>query len=182
MSSKSLHALLEFLDWMGKKGVMPKNTVAGRKAATGKVLGVLEPEKLTDVTTVDVDEAMNRFFNLEGKGYTTQSLNVYRSRTNASINDFKAYLADPLSFRPNTNKIPKTSEGNGKKKTKAIHKPPVSEVEIPSVASTTYSTATNVLPIPIRPDLVVRIQGLPFDLTALEAEKIAAVVKAMAMS
>jgi hypothetical protein len=39
-----------------------------------------------------------------------------------------------------------------------------------------------VFPIPIRPDVVVRIHGLPFDLSTAEAEKIANVVKAMAMT
>jgi hypothetical protein len=39
-----------------------------------------------------------------------------------------------------------------------------------------------VFPIPIRENVVVRIHNLPFDLTAAEAEKIANVVKAMAMT
>ena len=37
-----------------------------------------------------------------------------------------------------------------------------------------------VYPIPIRQDVTVRIHGLPADLTAGEANKIAAVVKALA--
>ncbi len=39
----------------------------------------------------------------------------------------------------------------------------------------------SILPIPIRPDLTVKIQGLPYDLTVHEANKIANVVKAMAL-
>ena len=37
-----------------------------------------------------------------------------------------------------------------------------------------------IIPIPLRADLTVFIQGLPIDLTEAEAEKIARVVKAMA--
>ncbi len=37
-----------------------------------------------------------------------------------------------------------------------------------------------IIPIAIRPDLVVRLQGLPFDLTAVEAAKIEAVIMAYA--
>jgi hypothetical protein len=37
-----------------------------------------------------------------------------------------------------------------------------------------------ILPIPLREDLTIFIQGLPFDLSGAEANKIANVVKAMA--
>jgi hypothetical protein len=37
-----------------------------------------------------------------------------------------------------------------------------------------------IFPIPIRSDVTVRIQGLPFDLTRAEADKIAAVIMAYA--
>jgi hypothetical protein len=40
----------------------------------------------------------------------------------------------------------------------------------------------SVLPIPIRENLIIQIQGLPFDLTPAEANKIANVVRAMAAS
>jgi hypothetical protein len=41
--------------------------------------------------------------------------------------------------------------------------------------------AKSILPIPIRADLTVYIQGLPFDLTESEAKRISNVVTAMAM-
>jgi hypothetical protein len=40
----------------------------------------------------------------------------------------------------------------------------------------------NVFPIPIRENVVVRVHGLPFDLTPAEAKKIAAVIQAMALA
>lgn len=44
-----------------------------------------------------------------------------------------------------------------------------------------YGPASNrIIPISIRPDVVVRIADLPFDMTRQEAEKIAAVVIAYA--
>ncbi len=38
----------------------------------------------------------------------------------------------------------------------------------------------SILPIPIRPDVTVFVQGLPYDLTEAEANKIANVIRAMA--
>jgi hypothetical protein len=40
--------------------------------------------------------------------------------------------------------------------------------------------ASSILPIPIRADLTIYIQGLPYDLTPTEAKKIASVIQAMA--
>ncbi len=42
------------------------------------------------------------------------------------------------------------------------------------------SEPADILPIQIRPDVVVRIAGIPYDLTEAEAAKIAAVITAMA--
>jgi hypothetical protein len=183
MNDKSLNSLLEFLDWTAEKGLMAKNTVGGRKAAVSAVLGVLAPEEKSDVTEVDLDGAMVRFVNLQGKKYNTSSLNVYKSRTNAAINDFRTWLADPLSFKPHLAK-------SEKKIAPKIAKPKVrsgsttSAEDGPSHSSfaSAHQTTANVFPIPIRENVVVRIHNLPFDLTAAEAEKIANVVKAMAMT
>jgi hypothetical protein len=182
MTDKSLPALLSFLDWMSSKGLMPRNTASGRKAACAKVLGVLDPEERADVTQVDVGEAMSRFANLEGKKYLPNSLAVYRSRVSAAIADFARYLADPEAFKPGAIR-------------RRVRQEPTPKAEPPRRAAALDSLPTqldgpamsghspvNVFPIPIRADVVVRIHGLPFDLTTSEAEKIANIVKAMAMT
>lgn len=181
MSDRSLPALLSFLEYLGSKGLMPRNTVGGRKAAVSKMLGVLDPEETGDVTALNLDQVMTRFVNLEGKNYTPDSLTVYRSRVNASINDFVAYLENPAAFKP--------SGSSKKSKTEAAKKPSTSKVEShPKVQGPAHrfdaghTASANVFPIPIRPDVVVRIHGMPFDLTAAEADKIANVVRAMAMT
>lgn len=181
MSDRSLEALLSFLDWTADKGHMAKNTVAGRKAAVTNVLGVLDPEEKGDVTAVDLDSAMTRFINLHSKKYNTSSLNVYRSRTNAALRDFERWLADPLAFKPQSQKIDKKNLTNSTKSQKpVITKDQQTEHQPIGVAPTAQASA-NVFPIPIRDNIVVRIHGLPFDLTKAEAERIANVVRAMAL-
>ena len=182
MSDKSLSALVEFLDWTADKGLMAKNTVGGRKAAVGAVLGVLAPEEKGDVTAVDLDDAMARFVNLQGKKYNTSSLNVYKSRVNAAINDFRAWLADPLTFKPHLSKPEKKAPAKTVKKSSTPQNNPFDDTHALNMVASTHQTGANVFPIPIRENVVVRIHNLPFDLTAAEAEKIANVVKAMAMA
>lgn len=184
MTDKSVSALLEFLDWTSEKGIMAKNTVSGRKAAVGNVLGVLDPEEKGDVSSIDLDGAMTRFINLEGKKYNTSSLNVYKSRTNAAINDFLSYIEDPLAFRPHSSKNEKKGLGTNppkRIKRKQHKEPSTSPDESNAPVSVSHSDSAKVFPIQIRENLVVRIHGLPFDLTPAEAERIASVVKAMAM-
>jgi hypothetical protein len=181
MTDKSLNALLEFLDWTADKGLMAKNTVGGRKAAVSAVLGILDPEEKGDVTAVDLDSAMTRFVNLQGKKYNTSSLNVYRSRTNAAISDFRKWLGDPLAFKPQANKVERKPQAKaGKVSHEGVGKSGSADLHQPISMSPSHQASANVFPIPIRENVVVRIHGLPFDLTASEADKIANVVKAMA--
>lgn len=182
MTDKSMDGLIEFLDWTAEKGLMARNTVNGRKAAVSGVLGVLDPEEKGDVTVVDLNSVMTRFINLQGKKYSTGSLNVYKSRTNAAINDFRQYLNDPLSFKPTGNKAEKKPSSNSSKQKKPSGALRSSEPNHSTGSPTmAHQVSANVFPIQIRENVVVRIHGLPFDLTQAEAERIANVVKAMAV-
>jgi hypothetical protein len=182
MNDKSMDGLIEFLDWTAEKGMMAKNTVNGRKAAVSGVLGVLDPEEKGDITVIDLDSVMSRFINLQGKKYNTSSLNVYKSRTNAAINDFRQYLSDPLAFKPLANKSEKNPANKPPKSQKSgTGKPNAEATHNAGLASTAHQASANVFPIQIRENVVIRIHGLPFDLTKAEAERIANVVNAMAV-
>mgnify|MGYP006275309033 CR=1 FL=1 len=187
MTDRSREALLAFLDWMAAKGLMARTTAQTRKASANKVLAILEAEEAQDVTQLELDEVMTRFVNLNRADYSPESLKAYKSRVSKAISDFSAYLANPMEFKPGTvgraGKSIKKSEKSG-------GKPPMSAVvsrssrQSPDQTETpSYGTpsSTNILPIPIRPDLTVRVQGLPFDLTQAEARRIANVVMAMAI-
>jgi hypothetical protein len=181
MTDRSLTSLLSHLDYLAVKGLVPKNTIVGRKAACSKVLGVLDPEEKTDISAIDLDEVMTRFINLEGRSYNPSSLGVYKSRVTNSISDFLSYLANPSGYRPQ-NRTKSVSAENGKKQTvKKTEGKTESRDEPVRREETVPHQSANVFPIPIRADVVVRIHNLPFDLSQAEAAKIADVVKAMAM-
>lgn len=167
---RSKQDFLDFLDWMSEKGLMAKNTVATRKAAAGKVLGILSDDEAADVTTLNLDDVMRRFTNLEGKGYTPGSLTTYLSRLRSALDDFKLYLDNPMNFRPGVQ--PRERRKTDARKEAA---PPAMNGK---GASTTV-LAPNALSIPIRPDTVIAVHGLPYDLSEAEATKIANVIRAM---
>lgn len=177
-TDRSLKALLSFLDYMADKGLAPKNTVFARKAAVTKVLGILSDDEANDVFRIDLAHTMSRFSNLKGKGYTPGSLTTYQSRVKSALEDFSSYLKNPLSFRPSGQRrekeskpIPSNNSEKPKIKTSAIREPYENIRAVP--------ISDTILPIAIRSDLTVYVQGLPFNLSKAEASKIAAVVMAL---
>ncbi len=169
--------LLAFVDYLGQKGLIPPNTASARKASANKVLAILDENEATDVTLLDQDSLFTRFGHLHKSDYSPDSLQSYVSRTRTALDDFKRFCDEPLNFRPKASGVTKLKVANGKPK---LSTAPASLDEHRS--SEPVSThAVQVLPISIRADLVVKIAGLPHDLTASEAQRIANIVLAHAM-
>lgn len=182
----SRKAFLEFLDYLAQKGLVTSNTIHSRKAAVNKVFGILADDEAEDVTKLDIDDVMTRFTNLQGKGYTPDSLATYRSRVKTALDDFVSYVANPLAFKPSVQlrdrKPPTGTTANAAKGGKDRKSDRPSQVSQPTPAIVSVGPmSSSILPVPIRANLTVMIQGLPYDLTAAEAKKIAAVVQAMAL-
>lgn len=178
--SRSREALAEFLDYLANKGLMARATAQARKAAASNILGILEPNEAADVTTLDVEDVVARFQRLHGTRYAPQSLTTYKSRLRSAIEDFTSYLANPLGFRPAgaVRERPKVKSEKESIKPKAAVGPEA-RLEGPRAVPPPLA-GSNIVPIAIRADVTIYIQGLPFDLTEGEARKIAAVVTAMA--
>jgi hypothetical protein len=183
---RSREAFDQFLKYLGDKGLMAAATVATRRAAVSKILGILDDQEGSDVTTIDVDDLVARFSRLHGKNYTPDSLQTYKSRLKSALADFESYLNNPLAFRPTTqtraaksNSKATQKSGSDKDDQRSNDADRAAAHNKPAAASIPTS---NIIPIPIRADLVVYIQGLPFDLTESEARKISGVVNAMAVS
>jgi hypothetical protein len=181
MSQRSRGALQEFLEYLGDKGLMAKATAHARKAAANKILSVLSEEEAGDVTAIDLDDVITRFSNLHGKKYTPQSLVTYKSRLNSALDDFEAYIANPLGFRPSLQRRESRAKESRPQGSPPQAAEPGSRAEQGGRPVHVPLAASNILPIPLRADLTIHVQGLPFDLTPAEAKKIAAVIQAMAL-
>lgn len=194
----SLKGLNRFLDYAADKGLMKKETASGRKRATNQILGVLDDHELLDLREVDVESAASRFANLQGTNFKPSSLQVYVSRTRSAVQDFISYVDDPINFKSSVNKRTPSGNGGGKKNQKK-HKDkskdaPLSPPDRPHQSdghahgaplqshSHARHPGTLVFPVPIRTDLIVSISNIPSDLTEQEAAKIAAVIKALAVT
>jgi hypothetical protein len=161
---------------------MAPATARARKAAVNTVLGILDDQEPQDVTSINLEDVMNRFGHLQGKEYTPASLRTYKSRVKSALDDFASYVENPLGFKPNVQARERRSTPT-KTPSSPIRNTSdnlVSDVSRPSMSAVAGPMASSILPIPIRADLVIHIQGLPFDLTEAEAKKIAGVIQAMA--
>jgi Site-specific recombinase XerD len=183
----SLEALNRFLDYAAEKGLLKRNTAVSRKQASNKILSVLEPDEARDLRTVDVDQAFERFANLQGTAFKPDSLRVYQSRLRSSLSDFFSWVENPAGFKPSGNQ---RNGASGKRQVKKAERPD-------TPASGPYSTDARptpvqsldahqqsdgiAIPVPLRAGLTVQILNVPADLTATEAEKLAAIIKAYAM-
>jgi len=181
--TKSREAAIQFLDYLEKKGLMAPATARARKAAVNTVLSILDSQEAQDVTSINLDDVMSRFGNLQGTDYRPQSLRTYKSRVKSALDDFASYVENPLAFKPslqtrerkpNPSKASSSAAGSSSDS-------PLPDVSRPTAPTVAGPMSNSILPIPIRADLVIHIQGLPFDLTAAEAKKIASVIQAMAM-
>jgi hypothetical protein len=176
-SGRSRADLLTFLDYLGQKGLIPPATASARKASANKVLAILSEEEGSDVTLLDLESVFTRFGHLHKSDYSPDSLQTYVSRTRTSLDDFKRYCDDPLNFRPKGSGSPRSRAANSKTKPGSTGGS-VSEdrpIDIPT------AHAIQVLPISIRSDVVVKIAGLPHNLTKPEAQKLANIILAHAM-
>ena len=183
----SLTALKRFLDYTADKGLMKRETAMSRKRAADKILSALDEAETEDLRNVDLEEASRRFINLQGSGYKPESLRVYNSRLKSAVTDFFEYVNDPTSFKPSVQQRSSRKKAEGPNEPKSKKQSATSSTKTASASSNNADSShahhdVNVLtiPIPVRDGVMVQLRGIPADLTAAEAEKIANVVKAYA--
>ena len=101
-----------------------------------------------------------------------------------ALDDFISFQDNPSAFRPNAARLngkKKDDSQKQKKSTKGVAQPKVAASEhLPLENNSSLENLT--LPIPLRPGVIVKIFGLPSDLTADEAKKISTIVTGYAIS
>lgn len=183
-SRYSENELAEFLDYVCAKGLIKEATAKSRKVAALKVLSALDDHEKIDLRNLDRDLSFQRFVNKLGKEFSPDSLATYKSRFNSALDDFLRYVENPAAFKPGGSQ--RTSR-KGKDEGDAASKASIKRNEqehVPSPPSMQHAQGTMkiIFPIPLREGVVVQIHNLPMDLTAAEAQRISAVINALAVS
>ena len=172
--------LFKFMDWLGQKGLINVTTAKSRKIASARILAALDNHEKLDLRDLDREQTFQRFVNKSGQDFTPGSLTTYKSRFYSSLDDFFNWRANQAGFKPagmqkSRSKVIDTNDQTSLKKKSKVTKGTVARGPLD------LQGQSIVFPIPIRDDITVKIHNLPMDLTKIEAERICAVVKALAV-
>ena len=164
MNDYSRASLIQFLDYLAEKGMVKQATVSARKAASSAILGILDEQEAADLRSLNVDEIVVRFSNLQGAKFTPGSLQTYKSRFNSALDDFFRYREDPLNFKPALSARAARSKSKQTKDEKGASDVSASKGSYTG-NSGGYAVSRNdhagvVFPIPLRANVVVQIAGI----------------------
>jgi hypothetical protein len=176
---RSIKALSEFLDTLGERDIVKRATAQSWKASALKVLSVITGEESKDVSILDADAIIDRFVDSFGLTYRPDSLSSYKSRFRRVMEEFRKHLINPQSIESSSVSHPFDSSTRSGNHGGRYFGADASYPESNGRRSIELEHTADIISIAIRPDLTVYIRGIPFDLSDVEARKIAAVVTAL---
>jgi hypothetical protein len=169
--------LVDHWSWAAEKGIMKKNSAFALKSACANVLSVIDDWESIDITSVDVEDAITRFKNIQARNYKPKSLEAYGKRFRNAVESFLEYIQDPGAWKPTSRQIqPANSSSDNKPKKK--HDIQKEEDQIaPQPAS---GRGLIDYPFPLRDGLTVRLM-LPRDITVNEVKRLNAFMSTLAV-
>lgn len=166
----SKDGLMRFLKESALSGIMNPGVARSRKTAAEKLLDHLTADERINLRQLDVDELCSRIHKIEDSSIREEAMNLYNARLKSALDDYFNYLKCPETF---------TSTGSNMAPVKQVQKRDNEEQRaLESIALHHAGTQDDIIPIPLREGLIVYLQGLPLNLTQVEANKIVNVVKA----
>lgn len=166
----SKDGLLDFLKEAAVTGIMNPGVARSRKTAAENLLDHVTAEERINLRQLDVDELCSRIHKLDDSSIREEAMNLYNQRLKSALDDYFTYLDCPETF---------TSTGSNSASTVQVQKRDLAEQRaLESITLHHAGTQDDIIPIPLREDLIVYLQGLPLNLTAMEAKKIITVVSA----
>ncbi|MEM9533525.1 MAG: hypothetical protein AAGA23_21570 [Pseudomonadota bacterium] len=171
----SSQQLLAFLKQSAMEGRINPATARSRRNAAEQLLGQITDAESADLRALDVDDLCSRFHKLQGSSIRPESLEIYGQRLKAALQDFVSFTENPEAFvaaGPENRQLRRRKD-----RTAGVNE---EEKALEAIKLTSLQQPPDLLPIPIREDLVVYVQNLPLDLTEEEAGKIARIVEAHA--
>ncbi len=175
-------AFVQHWDWVAEKGLMPRNTAMGIRAAVSQILKIDQGWESLDIRSIEADGLIGRFRNLSD--LSPGSLATYESRFRNGLESYLAYLDNPTTYQPKVRRASPQREAVRHTKTEgtrgaAVSTPPRDSSQMPG--SPTPGARLVVYPFPVRPDVFAELK-LPADLTADEADRLSAFLRAIAIS
>jgi hypothetical protein len=169
-------SLVEFLRQAPEQGLLNSAVAKSRFAAVERVFAELSAEERRDIRLIDVESVCARLHKIEGSSIRPEVVDLYRSRVQAALTDYLAWVVDPKGF---------SSIGGeairGRKRTALSDRErSAEEGALEEIKLATTGHRDDMVSVPLRENLTVHIANLPLDLSAQEAKRIAGVIEALA--
>ena len=175
-SQTSGAAFVEHWAVAGGKGLMNQSTAKALEASCRRVLETVEGWENVDITTVDLDDLVNRFKNLNSRQFKPRSLKDYEQRFRRAVSSYKIYLEDPSSWKYASRSPSRRGSANDREQR--------GDVEPTSTRTDTGSTPplsnTYTYTYPFREDAMARLE-IPRDAKKVEIDRLIAWARTLAI-
>ncbi|MFZ5994232.1 MAG: hypothetical protein ACOYU4_04530 [Thermodesulfobacteriota bacterium] len=169
--------LVDHWSWAAEKGLMNKNSALSLKTACANVLSVIDDWESIDITSIDVEDVITRFKNIQAKKYKPQSLETYAKRFRNAFESYIEYIQDPGAWKPASRQIQTTnSSANFKSKKKSS----IQKDDDQIVSQQPSGRGLIDYPFPLREGVTVRLM-LPRDITVNEVKRLNAFMSTLAV-
>ena len=180
MNDYSGKAVVEFLEYTAKNGLMNNATAGSLSSAVRKVLDATTPDgswEEVDLKEANLDDIADRFETLSRTKYKPDSLQVYKSRFKNAVKMYTEWLANPSGWRYKAERP--ASQRNKRKQTVPQNGVVVAQhVPTPQYVPPPPDKEMIAYPYPLRPGMIVQI-NLPPDLRGQEAKRLAAFIESL---
>ncbi|MEP6833819.1 MAG: hypothetical protein ABJB74_10500 [Gemmatimonas sp.] len=161
---------------------MPAATAQALAVGSRNVFGILSDKEKEDVRKLKLDDVIKRFTNKRAKDFNTGSLKEYGRRTKKAIELFTAWRADPTNLNVKTRVT----------QTRATSRPPTYLAEAraddapsayaqPNAEHAEWTGNAYQTTLPVRAGHLITISNIPTDLTKAEADKLAGLIRMLAI-
>jgi hypothetical protein len=172
--------VMDFLDYVVKKGYVKTPTGQAMKTATKEVLQATEGDgwESVELESLEVEDVLRRFETLRAMKFSSTSLSTYKSRFLKAVGMFDEFRKNPSGWKPDIRARNRVVDG-GRKSDSAGTPADGGGVMRHSVQT---QQASNVItyPFPVREGVLASIQ-LPADLTKREAKRLAGFIESVAV-
>lgn len=185
MQDFSKQAMIQFIEYVGEKHLVKPSAARNWKTASSQFLALLDNNEALDLRNLDIEHLGERYAHSKGNKVKPDSIRLYLARFRSAHENFLQYAEDKLNYRPATSTRNRTTIKKGKSNHAEPNKTPSHEGVVKQSTSTpTHTVVTSDgfdFPVPISDGRVVIISNLPRELKGSDADKISAVIKALAM-
>ncbi|MDE0661442.1 MAG: hypothetical protein OXI79_17545 [Gammaproteobacteria bacterium] len=177
-SKTSGRSFVEHWAYARQKGLMNQSTASAVETAVRRVLKAEDDWESVDITTIDVDDLVSRFNNLNSNDFKPRSLRDYGQRFRRALTSYKSFLDDPSGWKYGSRTTTKRRTSNEERDADANNAKISDEMNLSGQAASS-SSALQAYMYPFRDGILARLE-IPRDANTAEINRLVAWARTLA--